>query len=133
MLISQAGTSVPSPGESTLATPKSTAEMALPQVAQHVAHNTRPRVSNEDAQDPKNLDSAALSAKVKEAVDIANSFMNALAQNLEFSIDKDTNKTVVKVIDTSTKEVVKQFPTQEMLDIAKALDRLQGVLHKTKA
>ena len=36
--------------------------------------------------------------------------------------DQDTKRTVVKVVDQTTKEVVRQFPTKEALAIAKALD-----------
>lgn len=37
------------------------------------------------------------------------------ARNLEFSIDKDTSKTVVKLIDAESKEVLRQFPSEEIL------------------
>lgn len=67
------------------------------------------------------------------AVKTANKFMQALAQNLQFSIDKDTEKVIVKLVDISTKEVVKQIPSEEMLAIAKALDKLQGLLVREKA
>jgi flagellar protein FlaG len=70
---------------------------------------------------------------LSSAVKTANKFMQALAQNLQFSIDKDTEKVVVKLVDNSTKEVVKQIPSEEMLAIAKALDKLQGLLVKEKA
>lgn len=98
-----------------------------------VIQDTSVRADAEKIQNAKPQEVAEQNSKVKEAVDVANNFMRTLSQNLEFSIDKDTSKTVVKVIDTTTNEVVKQFPSQEMLDIARALDRLQGVLHKARA
>lgn len=53
-----------------------------------------------------------------------------VARNLQFSIDEETGRTVVKVIDPSTKEVIRQMPSEELLSIAKALDSMRGLLIK---
>jgi len=37
------------------------------------------------------------------------------------------------VVDMATKDVIRQIPTPEVLAIAKALDKLQGLLVKDKA
>jgi flagellar protein FlaG len=55
------------------------------------------------------------------------------ASTLEFHTDADTGKVVVKIIDTTTRELVRQIPMEEMLSLAKSLDRLQGLLLQTKA
>lgn len=54
-------------------------------------------------------------------------------QNLLFSIDDDTGHTVVKVVDAATDEVIRQIPSEEVLAVTKALDKLQGVLIQQKA
>jgi len=59
--------------------------------------------------------------QVNRAVSELNKSSQAASQGLEFSIDTDSKRTVVKVIDQSTKEVLRQIPTLEALDIAKAL------------
>tara|TARA_R110001583_G_scaffold195420_1_gene373002 strand:- start:9042 stop:9242 length:201 start_codon:yes stop_codon:yes gene_type:complete len=56
-----------------------------------------------------------------------------VAQDLLFSIDEDTGKTIVKVVDASTDEVIRQIPSEEIITIAKALDNLQGLLLQQKA
>ena len=56
-----------------------------------------------------------------------------MANNLQFTVDEDTGIDVVKVVDTDTKEVIRQFPSEEILAIAKAIDQLQGLLVKDKA
>ena len=71
--------------------------------------------------------------QLKSLVQEANDFIKPLNGSLQFSIDKDTGTTVVKVIDTSTKEIIKQFPTEEMLGLAKALSQLKGLLVKQQA
>jgi flagellar protein FlaG len=50
------------------------------------------------------------------------------AQGLEFSIDDDSQRTIVKVIDQRTKEVLRQIPTPEALQIAKSIDARSGGL-----
>jgi flagellar protein FlaG len=52
---------------------------------------------------------------------------------VEFSLDADSGRVVVKIIDSATQEVVRQIPMEEMLALAKALDKFQGLLLHTKA
>ncbi|MBZ0131680.1 MAG: flagellar protein FlaG [Rhodocyclaceae bacterium] len=56
-----------------------------------------------------------------------------VAQNLQFTVDGETGKTVIRVVDSATKEVIRQIPNEEVLAIARAMDRLQGLLLKGKA
>jgi len=70
---------------------------------------------------------------VKRAAESINKLVQQFDRNLQFSVDTDTGDNIVKVIDTSSKEVIRQMPTEEMLAIAKALDKLQGLLIKDKA
>ena len=60
-------------------------------------------------------------------------FIRETSSDIEFSIDEDSVRTVVKVIDRETEEVIRQIPSQEMLDLAQALDKLQGLLIRQKA
>ncbi|MFC7514217.1 flagellar protein FlaG [Herbaspirillum sp. GCM10030257] len=72
-------------------------------------------------------------SQVTSAVAQINETLKKLSQDLEFSLDSDTEKAVVKVVDQQTKEVIRQIPTAEALEIAKALDRVQGLLIREKA
>ena len=51
--------------------------------------------------------------EVQVVVDKLNEFMQNDQRNLSFSIDKDTEDMVVKVMDTETQEVIRQFPSEE--------------------
>lgn len=53
--------------------------------------------------------------------------------SLRFSVDEGSGRTIVSIVDAATKEVVRQIPTQEVLELAKALDRMQGMLIRGKA
>lgn len=71
--------------------------------------------------------------KLKAAVASANEFLKPVASNLEFSIDQDSGRTIVKVVDLTTQEILRQIPTPEMLAISKALGRFQGLFVEQKA
>lgn len=71
--------------------------------------------------------------QVTQAVSELNQSKQAQVQGLEFSIDNDSKRTVVKVVDQTTKEVLRQIPTVEVLEIAKSLDSTKGLLLKQTA
>ena len=71
--------------------------------------------------------------QLEEAVEQLNKSVQAKSQSLEFSIDNDSKRTIVKVIDQSTKEVLRQIPTPEALQIAKSLDTSKGLLISQEA
>ena len=72
--------------------------------------------------------------ELKRAVATINQAMQQSDRNLEFSVDSDTKKTVVRVVDTSTGELIRQFPTETALAISRSIDQLQqGLLLSQKA
>ena len=82
----------------------------------------------------QNVDSKPVSdEKVQQAVDQIQNFTDKAARNLKFTIDSDTGKTVVKVLDSQTQEVIRQFPSEEAISIARTLDKVQGLLFSDKA
>ena len=84
-----------------------------------------------DTADAAGNNTSAPTDELKDAVGKLNASVHA--QNLEFSIDEDSKRTVVKVVDSATREVVRQMPTEEALEIAKALDKAFGLLISEKA
>jgi flagellar protein FlaG len=71
--------------------------------------------------------------QLEKAVADLNKAMKTVAPGIEFSVEQDTHMTVVKVVDQNTREVLRQMPTEETLEIAKALDKLQGLLIRNQA
>ena len=71
--------------------------------------------------------------EVSDAVKKLNEAMPQSAQSLQFEIDEDSKEIVVKIIDQSTKEVVRQMPSEEALEMAKAIDKMQGLLIRQTA
>ena len=75
------------------------------------------------------VDAAAL----KAATDKINHTMQGLGNNLEFTVDSETSMNIVRVVDKETNKTIRQFPSEEALAIAKTLDKLQGMLVRTRA
>lgn len=72
--------------------------------------------------------------QLKDAVKVINLAMQQANQSLAFSVDSTTKMTVVKLTDTATGEVIRQFPTQETLAISQSIDQYQrGLLLTQKA
>ncbi|HEX8962906.1 MAG TPA: flagellar protein FlaG [Rhodocyclaceae bacterium] len=71
---------------------------------------------------------------VEQAVkEIKQSMATMTSRDLQFSIDSDTKQTVVRVVDSQTGNVIRQIPAQELIDIAKAMDRAKGLLLRQEA
>lgn len=71
--------------------------------------------------------------ELQKALEDVAKAVEPMAQNLRFSLDKDSGKTVVKVMDTETNEVIRQIPSEEVLAISQAVDKLKGLLIKQEA
>jgi flagellar protein FlaG len=69
---------------------------------------------------------------VESAVQAANAALEAQDQSLQFIIDPDTRSVVVRLVDTRNNEVLRQVPSEEMLAIAKAIDRMELPLLRTR-
>ncbi|GJL73922.1 flagellar protein FlaG [Nitrosomonas sp.] len=82
---------------------------------------------------PETRSAIASENQVQHAVEQIQQTMEKLAQNLQFSIDKDTGITVIKVLDSQTQEVIRQIPTEEAVSIARTLDKVKGLLFNDKA
>ena len=73
-------------------------------------------------------------AELENAVRNLNQSMKANNSNLAFTVDEETQQTVVSVMDSQTGEVIKQFPSKEAIAISKAIGEIQqGLLLKQKA
>lgn len=61
--------------------------------------------------------------QIEQTVDEIRRQIAPVDQNLLFTIDKDTGKTIVRLIDSSTKEILRQIPSEELVAIARALGK----------
>jgi flagellar protein FlaG len=67
------------------------------------------------------------SADVQRALNEINQGIGSTKNELNFSIDEDTGVSVVKVIDPETKDVIAQYPGEEVIRIAQFLGKVKGL------
>lgn len=65
---------------------------------------------------------------LEEAVERLNRTKELQDRGIHFSIDEDTKKVVIRIVDSSTNEVIKQIPPEEVLSIARYFNKFQGLL-----
>ncbi|VUD56435.1 hypothetical protein TDB9533_02090 [Thalassocella blandensis] len=64
----------------------------------------------------------AATGTVETAVTKVNDYVQSIQRNLHFSVDEDLEKTVVKVIDGSSGELIRQIPEEIFLELARKLN-----------
>ena len=104
------------------------ADQALPYLSQVPA---QPQVSDRS----KTHDDAPVQPTHKDATAIVkelNDAMKMFNTSLSFSVDQDTGKTVIKVLDSTTKDVIRQIPPEDVLRTAARIKDLLGVLFDKK-
>ncbi|HSD38401.1 MAG TPA: flagellar protein FlaG [Rhodocyclaceae bacterium] len=95
---------------------------------------TAPKIAD---QAPKAAEAANPGAPSRKELDQAMSEVKKalapVARNLQFSIDDETGRSVVKIVDATTNEVIRQFPSEELLAITRSIDKFSGLFVKQKA
>ena len=93
---------------------------------QPIVNTARPSpIPASSAPEPSLEDVRKATQEVQEAV-------RAMTKSLEFSIDQESGRTIVKLTDTETGETIRQIPSQDMIELSRNIDRLQGLLLSQK-
>lgn len=70
---------------------------------------------------------------IRQAARELQDYVQKIDRDLEFSIDQESGRTVITVIDPETEKIVRQIPAEETLNILRTLEKLEkgeGVLFK---
>ncbi len=69
------------------------------------------------------------------AVSEMNDFVQSIQRELHFTVDEDSGRTVVKVIDKSTNEVIRQVPPEDLMAMLKEFSKpaQPGLIFKNSA
>ncbi len=88
----------------------------------HLSQDAQQTISNLPPRQPATAD------ELKRATEELQRRIYAVAPELQFSVDRDSGRTIIKVTDPATNEIIRQIPAEEVLRLNKELDRLQGLL-----
>lgn len=74
------------------------------------------------------------SGQLDQAIKHINLVLQQANRNLEFSLDEETKRVIVKIVDTETGDVIRQIPSEETLAIARVISDFQkGLLLRQTA
>ena len=72
------------------------------------------------------------SVNVSDAMKTISEFINMPVRTVNFTQDDGSEKTVIKIFDSESNELIKQFPSEEILSIAqRIIDLQQDISQKT--
>ncbi len=87
-----------------------------------------------DSRPPPAPSGAAVDPKaLQQLADKLSQTIGTTGQQVQFSVDNDTGKTVLRVTDAESGAVLRQIPGDEALSMARILERMQRVLIRQKA
>ena len=81
--------------------------------------------------DNPNNDATASSADIQSAVGEVSDFVQAQNRNLNFSFDDEAQRSIVKVTDSETGELIRQIPSEEVLRLSERIKNLQSDVGST--
>ena len=78
------------------------------------------------------VDSVESVKDLSQAVDTMNEFASLFQRNLSFSVDEQSGRNIIKVKDTSSNEVIRQIPSEEVLALLNNMEKVRGLILKTE-
>jgi flagellar protein FlaG len=79
------------------------------------------------------LDPKEMQRNLQEAIDRLNEQMKNNGRQLNFSVDKTIDRTVVQVKNAETGEVIRQIPDETLLRVAHSIEQVKGMLLDEKS
>ncbi len=64
--------------------------------------------------------------QLQQAVSDINSYVQNLQRDLQFKVDTDLGATIISVVDSETKEIIRQLPPEEVIARAQRLEELRS-------
>ena len=75
------------------------------------------------------FDPQELQRQLQEAVAELNKQMEHTGVSLGFSIDESIGRSIVKVVNKDTGELVRQIPSEDVVRVAHSIESLKGILY----
>ena len=97
-----------------------------------ISGNKLPESTEIKETEPSPRQEAAGPKDLETAVASMNDYVQSIQRDLQFSVDEDLEKTVVKVVDSHSGELIRQIPDAVFLELARKL-REDGELQLVNA
>ena len=117
-------------GFSVKSTPETVKKSAAPKLSSLSQSNG---VDPEEAEQNSSQQVSLTKEDLQTVASDLSDFMQSLNTDIEFSIHEKSGRMMVKVVDTKTHDVLKEFPPEELLDTIGAIRDYVGALLDKKA
>lgn len=67
-------------------------------------------------------------SKLSEAVSRLNDYIQTINRNIEFTLNAEVNRVIVKVYNLETAEVIREIPAEEVLSMSRYISKQQAWL-----
>jgi flagellar protein FlaG len=101
---------------------------ATPSIQITGAGANRPSAPTTPATDSGSHPAKPTPVELTKAIATANAALKSSSVSLEYFQDKETGLKIVRVIDRNTKELIRQIPAEEMVSVARSIEKFQGLL-----
>jgi flagellar protein FlaG len=109
--------------------PKDVAGTVAPMAAAQATNLSEPLTDKETNLDKK--DQKSVTESINKTLEKINNFVPIANTNLVFEFDDISDPPIIKVIDKETKELIREIPSQEIENVAKAFSELADKMNKS--
>lgn len=115
--------------------PSQADEMKVQPVKSESVPDADHKVVSEPVKDEQSeaVSSPVQPAELEAAIDKMRNHAQNLDRELQFQVDSDTGRTVVTILNSQTQEVVRQIPSEEVLELTKKIEEAQGFIFSSRA
>ncbi|GHE81007.1 flagellar protein FlaG [Thalassotalea profundi] len=92
--------------------------------AASTAHNENVALKNVQEIQVEKAEKKSLE-ELEESFAEISEFMNMYNRNVNFSMDEKSDRTIIKVFDSDSKELIKQFPSEDLVKLAQKIRELR--------
>jgi flagellar protein FlaG len=94
---------------------------------------TKTQLKQAEAQAPPKDAASEDEEQLADMVSDLGNLVRSLHRELQFSVDKESGETVIKVVDKQSGEVVRQIPSQEFMELRERLQDAAGIIFQDSA
>ena len=99
--------------------------LATLQIRDSFSIETNKELSQASGLQADNVRSTENDKQLDDAISKVESFLKVQNRDLAFSIDEETNRSIVTVKDSQSGDVIRQIPSEEVLELAERIQELQ--------
>lgn len=97
------------------------------------ANTVKASSENTNATEVANENAQLTVQEVEQTVESLNNAMTLLERGINFEIDRDHERTIIKVVDRENDTVIKQIPSEDLLKLIDHMQEMQALLFEERA